>query len=263
MNDFGGYVWGQGRQRISVNISNSIFTPKDLTVRTPDPRDRPYAGVLQGSMVIPHDTATARSVMGLSLGVLGPSARSDQIQNGFHDLINIPNAQGWGHQIKDMPIVQVFAGRTWHYGLTPNPGNGVDIDVLPAVTAGFGTLRDYARVSVPIRIGQGLQSDFGTTRIRPGLSGADAYTPVRDFVWYFFAAVDAQAIAFDATLDGHPFRSGPHVSRLPFVGEIEAGFAVIYRGVRLTCTHVAQTPEFRGRRGGLFQFGSFAASVRF
>jgi hypothetical protein len=86
-------------------------------------------------------------------------------------------------------------------------------------------LRDYAKAGIQLRVGQGLKSDFGTTRISPGLSGSDAYTPVRDFVWYLFAGVDGQAIAWDATLDGNPFHPGRHVSRQPFVGEIEGALA--------------------------------------
>ena len=261
--NFGTSIWGEGRQRLSLDISNAIFTPKDTAALHPDPRDHPYAGVMLGSVFMLHDTTTARSIMGLSLGVLGPSAHAEDLQNGFHDLIGDQAAKGWNHQIKDMPIGQVFVGRTWRYGLTPNPGTGLELDVLPSVTAGAGSLRDYAQVGLQFRVGQGLQSDFGTTRIRPGLSGSDAYTPTRDFVWYFFIGADGQANGWDATLDGNPFRSGPHVSRQPFVGEIEGGVALIYRGVRLTYTHVAQTQQFYRQRGGLFQFGSIAASVRF
>ena len=118
-------------------------------------------------------------------------------------------------------------------------------------------------MAVQFRVGQGLRSDFGTSRISPGLSGANAYTPTRDFVWYFFAGADGQAVAWDATLDGNPFRSGPHVSRQSLVGELEGGVAIIYKGVRFSYTHVAQTPEFYGQRGGFFQFGSFALATRF
>jgi lipid A 3-O-deacylase len=261
--DLGNFLWGEGRQRISFDISNSIFTPKDTAAVRPDPADRPYAGILLGSAFLLHDTKTTRSILGLSLGVLGPSARSEDIQNGFHDLIREEPSKGWRSQIKDMPIIQIFAGRTWRYGLTPNSGAGLDIDILPSVTVGLGNLRDYAQVGFQVRLGQGLESDFGTTRIRPGLSGSDAYTPTREIVWYFFGGAAGQANGWDATLDGNPFRSGPHVSRQPFVGELEAGLAVIYRGVRVTYTHVAQTSSFYGQRGGLFQFGSVAASVRF
>jgi hypothetical protein len=263
MTDLANHVWGEGRSRISFDVSNSIFTPTDTTRTTPDPKDRPYAGMLQGSAFLMTDSATTRSLLGVSLGVLGPSARGEDIQNGWHDIIGDPDSQGWRHQIRDMPVVQAFAGRTWRYGLMPVPGTGLDVDILPSLYAGIGTLRDYGQAAVQVRFGQGLRSDFGTSRIRPGLSGSDAYTPARDFVWYFFAGVDGQIVAWDATLDGNPFHPGPHVSRQPFVAEIEAGLAIIWHGVRMTYTHVAQTQEFYGQRGGLFQFGSLAAAVRF
>ena len=48
-----------------------------------------------------------------------------------------------------------------------------------------------------------------------------------------------------------------------FVGEIEAGAAIMAYGVRITYTQVWQTPEFSRQRAGLFNFGSLAASVRF
>jgi lipid A 3-O-deacylase len=261
--DLDTFVWGAGRQRVSLDISNSIFTPKNTDAVVPNPRDRPYAGVMLGSAFMMHDTTTSRSVMGMSVGVIGPSSRAEDIQNGFHDLIGVREANGWGYQIKDMPIVQVFVGRTLRYELTANPGSGLDMDILPSAKVGAGSLRVDAQVGFQFRVGQGLQSDFGTTRISPGLSGSDAYTPNRDFVWYFFAGADGRAIAWDATLDGNPFQSGAHVSRQPFVAELEAGVAIIYRGVRLTYTHVAQTSEFYGQQGGLFQFGSVAVSMRF
>ena len=263
LNRMGTALWGEGRQRLSIDVSSAIFTPKDTAVKNPDPRDRAYAGVILASAFLLHDTTHTRSLIGLGLGVLGPSARGEDIQNGFHDLIGESESGGWSHQVKDMPIVQIFGGRTWRYGLTPNPGVGIEVDMLPSVSAGVGTLRDYAQAGLQFRVGQGLDSDFGTTRIKPGLSGSDAYTPSRDFVWYVFGGLAGQAVGWDATLDGNPFQSGRHVTRTPFVAEFEGGVAVIYRGVRLTYTHVVQTRQFQTQAGGLFQFGSVAASVRF
>ncbi len=263
LTDLGNKIWGPGRQRLEVDFSNALYTPKDTLATKPDPKDRPYAGVTLGSVFLLHVGNSTSDALGISLGVLGPSARGENIQNGFHDLIGDQASGGWGHQIRDMPVVQIVMGRTWRYELASHADTGIGIDILPSVTAGAGTLRDYAQVAFQLRVGQGLRSDFGTSRISPGLSGADAYTPTRDFVWYFFAGADGQAIGWDATLDGSPFRSGPHVSRQPFVAEFEGGFALIYKGVRLTYTHIAQTTEFYGQRGGLFQFGSLAISTRF
>ena len=58
-----------------------------------------------------------------------------------------------------------------------------------------------------VRFGQGLQSDFGAPRVRPGLTGTDAYMATLPFAWYVFAGLDGQAVAWDETLDGLPFAS--------------------------------------------------------
>ena len=99
--------------------------------------------------------------------------------------------------------------------------------------------------------------------IRPGLSGTDAYTPLRDFAWYVFAGADGQVVAWDETLDGLPFAASRHVNRSPVVGTFQAGLAIMVLGARLTAAHMVQTNEFRGQRNGLFQFSSIALSVKF
>lgn len=137
------------------------------------------------------------------------------------------------------------------------------MDVLPAISAAAGTFRIHAQAGGQVRIGQGLQSDFGVPRIRPGLSGTDAYTPLRDFAWYVFAGADGQVVAWDETLDGLPFAASRQVNRSPVVGTFQAGLAIMVLGVRLTAAHMVQTNEFRGQRNGLFQFSSIALSVKF
>lgn len=263
LSDAGHLLLGPGRQRISLHLSQSLFTPRNTALVIPDPRDRPYAGVLTGQLNLLHDTDDARTVLSLGLGVIGPLAQGEEVQNGFHHLIGVAASKGWDSQIKNMPVVQIAAARIWRFPLLGNTLSGVQMDLLPSVAGAVGTWRDYAQIGAQLRIGQGLDSDFGTSRIAPGLSGADAYTPVRPFVWYLFAGADGQAVAFDATLDGNPFQSGPHVPREPFVAELEFGLAVIYAGLRFSYTHVLQTQEFRGQRGGLFQFGSFTIAARF
>ncbi len=104
----------------------------------------------------------------------------------------------------------------------------------------------------------------GPARIVPGLNGTDAYTATAPLVWYGFAGVDGQAVAYDVTLDGSTFRDRtPSVHRIWDVGEFEAGLAVILYGVRVSYTQTWQTQEFRGARSGLFNFGSLAMSVTF
>ncbi len=259
---FGHTVWGDGVQRISVDINQSLFTPRNTQLSRPDPRDRPYAGYLNATLGLLQDTDDTRSLLALTLGVVGPSALGRQVQNGFHNLIGDTPNQGWSSQLKDEPAVELLAERTFRLPITRF--YGLETDGLPELTAGVGTVRDYVQAGLSFRIGQGLESDFGAPRIRPGMSGSDAYTPNRPFAWYVFAGADGQLIGRDVFLDGNTFRNhSPSVTKKPYLGELELGLAAMFYGVRLTYTQTWQSESFKGQKSGVFNFGSLALSARF
>ncbi len=254
-------LWGDGQQRIAFDLTQQMFTPANTAASEPVPGDRPYAGVLLGNFSLISDTDTSRSTLTLSLGVVGPASGAEQLQNGFHDLIGQDRNNGWSNQIQNTPAVELLSERVWRLPLAQF--GGLETDVLPSLTAAVGDVRDYLQTGAIIRLGQGLTSDFGVPRVRPGLSGGDAYVQTRPFVWYVFAGVDGQAVGYDITLQSNPFRGGPHVDAIWDVGELECGVAILAYGVRLTLTYAAQTQEFEGQHGGLHQFGSAALSVKF
>ena len=258
----GRVLWGDGRQRISIDIEQSIFTPADTISRPPARTDRPYAGVLTGNFSFLQDTDYWRSIVGFQVGLVGPGAGAEELQNGWHDLIGQRHTLGWNsYQIHNEPVIELLSERVWREPL--GTILGLETDVLPDLTVGIGNLRIYAETGVRLRIGQGLNSDYGVARVRPGMTAGDAFTPVLPFNWYFFVGADGQGIAHDITLNGNTFERSPHVSIKPLVGELEVGVAMMLYGVRVSYTQVFQTEEFRGQHGGLHQFGSLAASVRF
>ncbi len=254
-------LWGDGQQRVAFDLSQQIYTPADTQVVIPDPHDRPYAGLLLGNFSLISDTDDSRSVLALSLGLVGPGAGAEGLQNGFHNLIGQDTNKGWDLQIPNTPAINLLHERTWR--LPIGTLGALETDALPSLTVGLGNLRTYLQTGISFRIGQGLGSDFGVPRVRPGLSGGDAYTPTRPFAWYFFGGADGQAVAYDLLLQSNPFRSGPHVSPVWDVGELQTGFAIIAYGMRLTLAYVIQTQEFQGQTGGLHQFGSASISFRF
>jgi lipid A 3-O-deacylase len=261
LDDAGHAIWGDGVQRVSLDITQSIFTPRDTQTPTPSPQDRPYAAVLGVTGSLIHDTDLSRTVLSVELGAIGPIAQGEEVQNGFHNIIGDTPNQGWATQLRDEPIFEITPSRTWRVPL--GSFNNVSFDTLPSLTVGVGNLRNYIEVGGIVRAGQGLNSDFGVARIQPGLTGSDAYTPTQPFVWYVFGGVDGQAVGTDITLNGNTFPGGPHAAPKWDVGELEAGAAIIYRGVRVTYTQTWQTQEFRTQKAGLFNFGSLAMSVRF
>lgn len=254
-------LWGDGQTRISFDLSQQIYTPKDTETYNPPLGDRPYAGILTGNFSMLTDTPGARSTVGVGLGVVGPWALGEQVQNGFHDLIGQGHNNGWHYQLRNEPAYEITSARTWRLPIASI--GGMQIDALPELDAGLGNVRVFAESGAVFRLGQGLDFDYGVARVRPGMSGGDAFKPTRPFAWYVFAGGDGQAVAHDITLDGNTFEDSRSVKLKPIVGEIELGLAVMAFGARLTYTHVLQTEEFQHQKGGLHQFGSLALSVRF
>jgi hypothetical protein len=257
----GHLLLGEGQQRLALELSQNIYTPLRDKLANPPLNDRPYAGVLLGTISLIQDTDTTRTALALGLGVIGPDALGEEVQNGFHTLIGQGSIGGWHTQIGNQPVIQLTADRTWRIPL--GDIGGLETDVLPSATLAAGTFRIYAQAGGTLRLGQGLQSDFGTPRIRPGLTGTDAYVQTQPLAWYVFAGADGQAVAWDETLDGLPFASSRHVTRQPLVGEFQFGFTLMAWGVRFTAEQVLQSNEFFGQRNGLFQFTSASVSVKF
>ena len=260
--DMNTFLLGKGMQRIHWGLQQSIFTPRDTQSSQRLPHDRPYAGVLLTTVNLISDTDDTRSVFGIQAGVLGPGAMGRQVQNGFHAITGDHKNRGWHNQLKSVPVFQVQMGRTWRF-LAGHAGS-VDFDILPSANGAMGIYRIYGQSGSLFRFGQGLESDFGPTRIGSGNDGTDAYVGTRFVNWYLFGGVDGQAVAYNATLQGDPSKShAQHVSKRSDVGEILAGAALIIKGYKIAYTQTWQTQEFRGQKSGLFNYGSVSVSFKF
>lgn len=253
-------MFGQGTQRFELDIQQKIYTPKDTQIYNPDPHDRPYAGDLSARFTLIQDTTQYRSLAGVSVGVVGPDALGQSVQNGFHEIIGQTPNRGWHYQLKNEPTLNFYGGRIWREDITNI--DGFEVQALPQLTGQVGNTEIYTQTGMILRLGQGLDSDFGAPIIQPALSGMDAYTPTRPFVWYVFGGALGRFVAHDMTIQGNTFRSSRSVGLTHWQGSLVCGVAAIYRGVRVSAAEVFQTPQFHGSAPA-FQYGSVALSVRF
>ncbi|WP_424140725.1 lipid A deacylase LpxR family protein [Roseomonas chloroacetimidivorans] len=251
---------GPGQVRWGLSFGQNIYTPQDTDRRNPDPRDRPYAGYLYGAATIAHSTGRAQTLAELQLGVVGPSALGEFVQNNYHDLINVRRAEGWDYQLKDEPVATLLLEQRWRLPL--GRLGGFETEAIPAVTGAAGNVNTYASVGGLLRIGDGLDADWGPVRIRPALAGSGSFQPRQEFGWYAFVGLEARGVARDIFLDGNTWRDSRSVDKRPFVGDAQAGIAVLWRGVRFAYTQVVRSEEFYGQHG-LQTFGSISASFRF
>lgn len=253
-------LWGEGAPRLAIDLTQQIYTPSNTTTRNPPLSDRPYAGVLLANIAAVQDGVNTRSSIGLSLGLIGPSALGEEVQNGFHDLIGQGHNNGWNTQLHNEAVFALNSARVWRI----NTGTlaGLQTDVLPALAGTLGTLAVDVETGISVRLGQGLENDYGAPRIR-ALSGGDAFRRGDRIGWYVFAGVHGKAVARDVTLDGNTFQNSRSVKLTPLVGEASGGAAILAYGMRLSYTHVVQTQDFKHQKGGPHQFGSLALSIRF
>ncbi|MDE1896818.1 MAG: lipid A deacylase LpxR family protein [Rhodospirillales bacterium] len=253
-------LFGEGTQRLEMDFQQQIFTPTNTQIYNPNPHDRPYAGQLSARLSLIQDTTETRSIAGAAVGMVGPAALGQSVQNGFHEIIGQTPNRGWRYQLHNEPTLDFFGGRIWREDVADFGGIGVQ--VLPQVTGQVGNTEIYAQTGGIVRFGQGLDSDFGPAVMQPQLSGTDAYTPTQPFVWYVFGGALGRFVAHDMLIQGNDFRSSRGVGLTHLQGDLEFGAAVIVRGVRVSAVETFETPEFH-HSAPAFQYGSVAVSFRF
>lgn len=250
-----------GVSRWGLSIGQKMYTPEDTEATNPDIRDRPYAGWLYGAATVASYTPTELGSLELQVGVIGPSSLAQFTQSNWHDLINVPRAQGWDYQLKDELGVNLITERQWRMN-QPLGVAGLSVGLVPSVTVSLGNVQTYAAGGAMVRIGNQLEADFGPPRVRPASAGSVFFQPDGAWGWYAFAAVEGRAVAHDITLDGNTWRDSRSVDREVLVGDASIGFAVLMPGARLTASYTLRTQEFTTQREAA-SFGSLSLAVRF
>jgi len=254
-------------RRLGISVNQNLYTPEDTLTKAPIPDDRPYAGWLSVGVALQTifrqgDVPIRMDSYELSLGVVGPWALGEQMQNNFHDLIGNDESLGWDNQLKNEPAIQLTFERRWRTGAWEFlPALSLEGDLVPYVGFGLGNVVTNALAGGIVRVGQDLRNDFGPPRARPALPGSEAFA--NDGIsWYVFAGLEGQAVAHNIFLDGNTFRDGPSVTRNPLVAEAQVGLAIFVGDVRIAYTHVMKSPEFE-ERDRWQQYGSLSLGFSF
>lgn len=252
---------GDGAQRVSLGITHQLYTPFDTNAIDPPLDDEPYAGYLVLNLGFIQDTANTRTMLGANLGVIGRDAGGEIVQNDFHSIIGQHGTHGWAYQLPSEPAVDFLGAHIWRFPL--GHVGGLETDVLPQISGMAGLTAVYVQPAVGFRIGSGLDADFGPPLLAPSPYGGNAYTQVQPVVWYLFGSAASKFVGHDEVLEGSDFQDSRGVPVTRVVGTFEAGFAVIWRGMRFSYTQVFQTSRYHNQKGNIHEFGSFAVSATF
>lgn len=248
-----GRVWdvagpATGSRFSSYDVGQLQFTPSNLDLSTPDPNDRPYAGFLYLGVTSFLQRADSMHGIKLFAGVLGPLSQSEEAQSLSHHILGDKKPEGWGHQLKNEPILNFLYEYRHRFRLTP-PESPFGIEFIPAGGAMLGNFLIQSQVSGQIRAGYRLPDDFGTTVLRglgflPFPREADGRP---EWGFYTYAGGGASFVAWNVTLDGNTFARSPSVDKRLFLPAIEFGATIWTRRFQATFSYVMMGREFYGQ----------------
>lgn len=253
-------------RRWGLSLGHNLYTPENTATRALVTDDRPYAAwayvgaSLQYAYTINGVPRWLDSIQ-LDIGVIGPAAQGETIQNDWHGLIGVDKTFGWGNQLRNEPTINLAVERRWRTAIVDIiPEWGLEADIVPYAGVAVGNVVTFANVGGILRFGNDVGDDFGPPRSRPSLPGSETFTSKDGFGWYLFGGLGLQAYVRNVFLDGNTFQNSHNVEKKPFVIEGQVGLALIFPSFRVTYTHVVRSPEFEERER-LHQYGSVSIAV--
>ena len=252
------------RLHASLALGHNLYTPEDISTTELVTDDRPYAAWLHVDLGLVGQTGDVLRTMQASFGLVGPAARGQEFQKWIHQVIDSPEPMGWDNQLNNELTLMLVFEQKWRNILSPGfmRGSGLDIDISPHGSMALGNVFTYGGVGGTVRLGHGLERDFGPPRIQPAPPGSGFCAPRGGFGWYVYGGLDGRLMLRNIFLDGNTFSDSHSVDKNYLVGDLVAGVAASGLGMRLGFSYVVRSPEFEGQ-GSPDRFGSLTLSFHF
>lgn len=248
-------------QRLVFSARQMLFTPQDRQAQNVVPGDRPFAGVVLFGAAYAARQHNSLQVTQLSAGLVGPDTKTKQFQHAWHDAFGVERFQGWRHQLRNEPVVQLVHERRvrpWRHNLAGQ----WHTDVIYHGGASVGNYATYVNSGAEWRLGVRLPDDFGSSALRPAGDNLLAGEAVAQWRAHLFVALDMRWVLRDITLDGNTFQRSHRVAKRAFVADVAYGVAVEKGAWRLAFSRYQRSQEFVGQKERP-AYGSLSVARRF
>lgn len=241
---------GQAEERETRWVAFSLFqvmcTPDDLTRADPIPVDRPYAGLLAVNTFLIHNSHRFQDVVGLTTGLVGPHSLAGKAQTWLHETFDWTRPMGWENQLKDEPVLNLWAGRTWKLLQNEDKKDGLKYGLKAGVNARLGNLLTSAGGLLEFGVGRNFRPDLEVCSPAP-FFGSLSVGRVEEMSVFAFIRAEGWVVARNLLLEGNTFVSSPGVKINRFLGQVTSGLG--YRNAfSAACFYlVLKTKEFHGQ----------------
>jgi len=188
----------------SWSLMQVMVTPDNISDPSFQPNDYPWSGAL----FVAHSLYSYNGERKFAfktealLGVMGPASLAGSTQRLVHRLINYREPEGWSNQFGNTPLVNAaFSAekQEWSWNNFLEVIGGARIDA--------GSLLDELTVYQYVRIGIMNPYFDGLSMLKPASGQRRRRTE-----FYLFMKPQAEAVAYDALLQGSIFSSRPTFS---------------------------------------------------
>lgn len=239
------------------SVGQEIHTPDKVTSLPTPPGEMPFSGYLYATVGRGYrpSEATMASVE-LAVGVIGPSALGEEVQNNFHQIIGSESYNGWGNQLPDEPVLNARAEIRRRFDL-----DGPDRrrwDLIGRASAQLGTARSGLTLGGQLRWGV-LDEGWGHGFIRQSTAWVDPLRPEDQGAlgWCWFADASVEVMPRDYSTDGLMFRDSRSVDGRPIVAQLALGILTRLDGFTFSFAMAFRSKDFDTQEGSGHSIGSF------
>lgn len=191
------------KTKIGYKLAHEIYTPTDIQSVDLIEDDRPYVGLMYGTLFVQHYTEDNATRYELLAGGVGPMTGSEAIQNMVHTIIGAQNPNGWDNQIGNEIVVRAAIEKSWRVFASDNLINGYETDAIVLADAKLGNLNSDIGTGVSFRIGRGLERSYPEHWLNPAYGLFSTHLKPGD--WGVFATLYGSYVFNDITIEGNTF----------------------------------------------------------
>ena len=220
----------EGKDWYGLNVFHAFYTPIDIYSSEIQYGDRPYAGVLLFGNTKYSEHPAKKLVVrsGIQLGVMGPLAGGEQMQNGIHNILWTSSpAQGWDHQIANEFCLVYSAG------INKQIVGSRHILLAAELDARLGVPFTDFTPRIEVQVGK-----FSDPYLNQGLNTSG-------WQLYLRSSVSSRFVLYNGTIQGGIFnRSSPYTTDSEnMVLGFDAGIKITYKRFSLEFTYNWISPE--------------------
>lgn len=182
-----------------IQIGQKMYSPYKANVSSLSEHDRPFAAYLYGGFGMRNFYANNTSIqLSGEIGILGPSAKGQELMNFIHDIYGFNRADGWKYQIKDAFAFNFSADYTKHINAISNK----NFDVNWKNTLNVGTVFTDLSTGFLSRFGVQSLSSFSNSIAFNSNLNDDNSKSYNNSEFFFFINPMLRYTLYDATIQG-------------------------------------------------------------